>query len=292
MEGINPFKELLSMRQHHIRAKALEGDYYNEDNILMCGKCNTPKEFMLDLWKPEITKFGHKNVFIGKEPRYVVRPIPCEHIRKEMEQEEERRKQNSKKRQSDINRARCFDFDGYQHADFKDDDRRDMEVSRICHSFVDNFDKVKEEGQGMIFSGGVGNGKTYMAGMISNELLKNGYRVKFTRLSILHQKMMDNYGRDKGAVMDYLESCDLVVLDDFGAERNTSTANESYFQIVDLLYRNKIPLIVTTNLTGAEMGTDPEYSHKRIYSRVLERCKPVKFKGKDSRTTGGKEWVF
>lgn len=292
MEGTNPFKELLSMQQRHIRAKALEGDYYNEDNILMCGKCNTPKEFMFDLWEPKVFKSGNPNMLYGIEPRYVVRPIPCKHIAEQMKKEEEERKKRKGDRAREVNRARCFDFDGYQQADFKDDDRRDMEVSRICRSFVDNFDKVKEKGQGMIFSGGVGNGKTYMAGMIANELLKNGYRVKFTRLSILHQKMMDNYGRDKGAVMDYLESCDLVVLDDFGAERNTSTANESYFQIVDSLYRNKIPLIVTTNLTGAEMGTDPEYSHKRIYSRVLERCKPVKFKGKDSRTTGGKEWVF
>ena len=51
MDGVNPFKELVSMQQRHIRAKALDGDYYNEDNILMCGKCDTPKEFMTPgLW--------------------------------------------------------------------------------------------------------------------------------------------------------------------------------------------------------------------------------------------------
>ena len=288
----NPFKELLKMQQRHLRAKCVEGDYYDENNILHCGKCGTPKETMLDLWELETLRNGNKNMFRGYEPRFVVRPIPCEHERKAMEAEEERLKKEKINRESDLNKARCFDFDGFKDVYFANDDKRDKEASRIATSFVANFEDVKKKGQGMIFSGGTGSGKTFMAAIVANELLNKGYRVKFTRLQILNQKMMEDYGRAKSPIMDYLETCDLVILDDFGTEKSTSAANENYFMIVDCLSRKRIPIIVTTNMNGAQMASDEEYSHKRIYSRILERCKPVKFKNPDSRTKDVEEWVF
>ena len=53
-----------------------------------------------------------------------------------------------------------------------------------------------------------------------------------------------------------------------GVEKATQTA----YNIVDDIYRKAIPLIVTTNLSPAELKNPDSLEKDRIYSRVLEMC--------------------
>jgi len=76
---------------------------------------------------------------------------------------------------------------------------------------------------------------------------------------------------------------DLLIIDDLGAERNTDYAMEQMFSIVDSRYRSGKPLIVTTNLKLDELKHPPDLAHDRIYDRILERCAPILFAGKNFR---------
>ena len=76
---------------------------------------------------------------------------------------------------------------------------------------------------------------------------------------------------------------DLLIIDDLGAERNTEYALEQMFSIIDSRYRCNKPLIVTTNLKLDELKHPPDLAHARIYDRILERCAPILFAGKNFR---------
>lgn len=279
----NAFKELAERQQKDIRAIKEDCDYYDkETNLLVCGKCLEPKEFLLDLWEHGITD--------GKN--YAIRPHNCRCERERIAAEEAREAEMMRERSKRENMARCFDLHGFSDVTFDNDDGQDAEASEVAHRFVDNFAAIRQAGQGMIFSGDTGGGKTYMAAMIANALLEKGYRVKFTSLSKLNQQMTENYGNNRASILRYIETCDLIVLDDLGTERDTSTANENAYQVIDTINRTKCPVIVTTNLSGRDMINEVEYKYKRNYSRIIERCKPVVFKTPDRRAYGNKEWLF
>ena len=76
------------------------------------------------------------------------------------------------------------------------------------------------------------------------------------------------------------------IIDDLGVERNTEYAMEQMFTVIDSRYRSKKPLIVTTNLKLEEIKNPPDLAHARIYDRILERCAPVLFSGKNFREEG------
>ena len=58
---------------------------------------------------------------------------------------------------------------------------------------------------------------------------------------------------------------------------------EQMFSIVDSRYRSGKPLIVITNLKLGELKHPLDLAHARIYDRILERCAPILFAGKNFR---------
>ena len=52
---------------------------------------------------------------------------------------------------------------------------------------------------------------------------------------------------------------------------------------IDSRYRSRRPMIITTNLKLAELKNPPDLAHARIYDRILERCAPILFDGKNFR---------
>ena len=66
-------------------------------------------------------------------------------------------------------------------------------------------------------------------------------------------------------------------------ERGTEYALEQVYNIVDSRYRSQKPLIVTTNLPLNEIRHPQDTAHARIYDRILERCAPILFAGKNFR---------
>lgn len=288
-------RNIIGTLTKHIRASKREGDYYDENNILRCGKCGEPREFLYDNWTPKTFDNGLPNTLCGKEPRYVVRPMPCRCDREAEEREKARIEKAELERTIRTNRARCFDIKGYEDVTFSDDKFMSDDSKAVIRSYLQNFDKVKANGQGMIFYGPVGTGKTFTAAMIANYLLDKGKRVKFTSLADLNQQMTEDYGNKRGIILTYLRECDLVVLDDLGTERKTQTANENVFQVINKLTSDGgISVILTTNLDyQKDLVGDTEIANARSYSRIIQKCKPVRFEGRDIRKKmDGKSWAF
>ena len=62
-----------------------------------------------------------------------------------------------------------------------------------------------------------------------------------------------------------------------------ANAKQKMFSVIDARYRSGKPLIVTTNSKLDEMKHPPNLAHARIYDRILERCAPILFAGKNFR---------
>jgi len=76
-------------------------------------------------------------------------------------------------------------------------------------------------------------------------------------------------------------TCDLLVIDDLGAERATDFVREELDRIVDWRYRDRRPIAVATNLE--DRAIVEKYGWRAI-SRWTESCERVRIEGPDYRT--------
>ena len=159
-----------------------------------------------------------------------------------------------------------------------------MEQAR---QYVQHWSKMRENNLGLLFWGQPGNGKTFAAACIANALVesKDSFPpdVKMTTFGTILNRLPALSAADKEYYLEQFQKCDLLILDDFGMERQTDYAREQVFNIIDGRYLTKRPLIVTTNLSLAHMKTTTDLAEKRIYDRVLEMCIPVFFSGESQR---------
>ena len=240
------------------------GDY-EQDGLLYCGKCRTPKQV-------RITLFGEER-----------RPYCLCKCQKALETaREESDKMLQKMQHARELREMAFKGDDMRACTFSRDDGENARVSQIGRKYAENFAEMKRAGKGLLFFGGVGTGKSYMAACIVNALVdacRPCLMTSFARML----NVLDSAGEKRQATIDRLNDFDLLVIDDLSAERNTEYMAEFVQMVIDARYRARLPLIVTTNLSSEEIKHPADVRRKRIYSRIMEMCLPVEFTGGDRR---------
>ena len=128
--------------------------------------------------------------------------------------------------------------------------------------------KPLKNGESLYFCGSTGVGKTHAAArlvkariMSSLQLYGESQFVNFSKVAMLHVgKLLDNLkrsfnggGMTEGELMDFYETCDLLVLDDLGADKLTDWGVSKIFEIVDARYSNNRSTIVTSNFTPGNL---------------------------------------
>ena len=78
------------------------------------------------------------------------------------------------------------------------------------------------------------------------------------------------------AIRHAFDTGSLLVIDDLGAEHDSSFAVEQVFSVIDSRCQSGKPMIVTTNLSMAQMRAPRDISYARIFDRVLAHCCPVR----------------
>ena len=248
--------------------KARPGDYIGDDGILRCGVCGKPREH----------RFKHNGRFV---------PCICQ-----CEVDERDRNEAEMRRQKEMLRVREMAAYSLVDEQFRKStfDRfvaaapEDLRILRMCRNYVDHFDEMLVYNAGLIFYGSPGTGKTFAASCIANALMERQVPVLVTSIVRLTANM---FGDDLNELLYRMNMARLLVLDDFGAERDTPTKAEQVFTVIDARYASKKPMIITTNLT--DFKTETDVRRRRVYDRIFEVCTPIKINGESKRRAEGQK---
>lgn len=164
------------------------------------------------------------------------------------------------------------------------------------HAFVmlskwaKDFQPGKTKKGFVIQSSEYGVGKTHLAVATAQELMRNGHSVCFSSMvNILKAIRQEFSGRSEeiGTMMQFAVSCDVLVVDDLGAERiaegeKGDWTREQLFSIFDDRFGK--PIIVTTNLRPDEIAKQIGGTHGgRIVSRLSAMADWLSVTGPDGR---------
>nr|DAL77014.1 MAG TPA: Replicative helicase [Caudoviricetes sp.] len=273
MEGFNPYAIMKTVAANGLRNQTRnDGDYEDENGILICGKCGEPRQRFMLFDDPTDDDPEHKSEL------KVVTMCRCERE----EEEREKRKEEAAKDMEKIQRLRNASLldeklRGATFGAFKVTKYNERNL-KLCRRYAMKFDQMVEKDQGLIFWGSVGTGKSFAAACIANYLLDRKVPVVMTSFVKLLEVFQS--GRDEEtSILNRLGYAKLVIFDDLGAERGTDYALEKVYNIVDSRYRKSLPMILTTNLTIEDMKSEVDMRYRRIYDRVFETCYPMQFTG-------------
>lgn len=250
------------------------GDYA-KDGILHCGFCHTPKQKRLQI------------PAIGVD-RTVSCLCRCAQARYEAEEAERKRREEADR----IGRLRSVGITSQtlRGATFASDDGKNPEVMAKVRRYAAKWPRMEEQNIGLLLSGDVGTGKSFAAACVANALIDAGVPVYMDNLAAILNSVAGRMGEEKNAFIRDLMEYPLLILDDFGMERQTEYALEMVFHLVDSRYRAGKPLIVTTNLSLTQLKEPATLAQKRIYDRILELCVPLHFgtRGRRAEKAGQK----
>lgn len=247
-----------------------DGDY-TVGGLLYCGKCHTPKQARIELMGSIL------------EPYCLCKCAKEEYDR---QRDEERKRQRAEEIRL-LRKNGIPDRDLGERCTFENDDMANPKASNASRAYVEHFRDMWKKGKGLIFCGGVGTGKTFLAVCIANALIDLGYPCFVTNFARLSNTI---FGMEKKQdYIDSLNNYDLLVIDDLAAERDTDFMNEMVTNIIDSRYRAGLPLVVTTNLSVSDLAYTSDPKKQRVYSRLMEMCIPIEMKGQDRRKAKLKE---
>ena len=243
-------------------------DYTGEDGLLYCGKCRKPKEAY---FAPD------KAAIFGRDRH----PAECDCQRTAREEREAAEKRRRHLDTVEELKRRGFTDPTMRDWTFENDNGRNPQTG-LARRYVEHWEDMRTDNIGCLFWGGVGTGKSYLAGCIANALMEKEIPVRMTNFALILNDLAASFeGRNE--YISRLCRYPLLILDDFGMERGTEYGLEQVFNVIDSRYRSKKPLIVITNLTLDELKHPKDLARVRIYDRVLERCVPLKINNQNIR---------
>ncbi len=167
------------------------------------------------------------------------------------------------------------------------DEQEKQNLSKLYSSmqkYVEKFPAVKNVN--LLFTGGVGTGKTCLASAIARGIVEKGYSAKIMSAYEFNSLMLTVHTSpiaEHNALMDDVLTADLLVIDDLGTEPMLKRVTIEYLLLVIEERQAKgLATIITTNLDVERLLA--RYG-ERIYSRLSHKQHSmiIQFVGKDMR---------
>lgn len=121
----------------------------------------------------------------------------------------------------------------------------------------------RPEGRNLALGGEVGCGKTYLAMAAAFDLHMASREVRFFPVVELWRLLRP--GGPEGLI-EAVEDCDVLVLDDLGSERQTDWSAEQLWEIVNRRWIDERPTIFTTNRIWLDLR---DVVGARVYDRLV-----------------------
>ncbi len=137
----------------------------------------------------------------------------------------------------------------------------------------------------ILLMGGTGLGKTHLSTAVAKELITRGFDVVYTDAigmvaDFEHARFGNAAGNESGNETGRYFDCDLLIIDDLGAEVNNQFTISCIYNVLNTRINLNIPTIISTNLNQKDLNA--RY-WERITSRILGEFQPLVFSGSDVR---------
>lgn len=247
--------------------------HYEKDGHIYCKTCNE--------------RIDGKVIPMLDKPMIIRTACKCDRYRQEQE------KQREKLLKQDRLRQNCFISKNQIAYTFENaDENTDKDIIKKVKNYVKHFEEMRKDNIGLLLYGNVGSGKTYIACSIANAIITEySYNVKMRNFAqILNDLQKGGFTLDRNEYIEQITNPTLLILDDFGIERNTEYALEQIYNVINARYLKARPTIITTNLNFKDIEQEQEdIMLGRIYSRIIEMCLPLRVIGVDRRKIQSKE---
>ena len=153
-------------------------------------------------------------------------------------------------------------------------------VLKFCMVYAEEFSL---DSPSLLMYGKTGLGKTHLSLSIAKKVTEKGFAVVYDTVpNIMNKLEKEHFSRNyaNAGTDELLFNCDLLILDDLGAEFQTSFTVSSLYNIINNRLLSGLPTIISTNLDPKEI--EEKYT-QRIASRFVGTYFNLGFCGNDIR---------
>jgi DNA replication protein DnaC len=163
--------------------------------------------------------------------------------------------------------------------------RQNIEGIRdLCYNYCRRF---RPQSENLLFSGPPGTGKTFLSACVAGMMTERGFSVVYDtavrQLSHLEALQFGRGGDEAEAAVERLRGCDLLIIDDLGAEFLTPFAHAALLDLINTRLISGKKTLASTNLNHT--GLRERYS-PALASRLEGEFIWLDFFGEDLRQRG------
>lgn len=111
----------------------------------------------------------------------------------------------------------------------------------------------KPEVPWVYLTGGPGTGKTFLACIAANELLRRGQRVHFEEVEELLERLREEVRQKKDGQIDRYQKVPCLVLDNLGTKLESKWAFKQLERILNHRYNHSLPTLITSLYSMGEL---------------------------------------
>lgn len=167
-----------------------------------------------------------------------------------------------------------FSLAYYKDSDSNNEDYQNAQKAlKASEEFAENVRNNPNE-IGLLFTGSVGSGKTYLAASIANVLIENQQKILFLIVPDLLDELRATFNKNSENteydLLDIARTVPILILDDLGAHNYTEWSRNRIYSILNYRMNEQLPTIITTNL---DFNDIEHYLGERTCSRLLQMCR-------------------